>query len=78
MQSHALIRLELMNLLNVNRQTAGGVQPPRAHVTLEVLGLLMLHQNCVVRSVFSVRGRKWATDPSHLRTPAHSTSTTGE
>jgi hypothetical protein len=40
--------LKFMHLLDVNSQTASGVQTTRTHATLEVLGLLVLHQNFLI------------------------------
>jgi len=38
-----LLGLELVNLLDMNRQSACSVQSPRTHITFEVFGLLVLH-----------------------------------
>ena len=38
-----LFRLEFVNLLYVNCQTACCVEATRTHIALEVLGLLVLH-----------------------------------
>lgn len=36
-----------MDLLDVYSKTTGSVQSPWTHVTLEMLGLLVLHQNYI-------------------------------
>jgi len=40
---HALYRFKFVNLLDMNSQSSRGIQPPRTHIALEVLLLLMLH-----------------------------------
>ena len=71
-----LLRLKLVDLLDVDGETAGGVEATWAEVALEMLGLLVLHQNC---GGFSIHGNglEGMTNPSHLQTPSHSTSTKG-
>ena len=39
----SLVGLELMDLLDMDRQTAGCVQTTRTEVAFEVLGFLVLH-----------------------------------
>lgn len=59
---HLLFRLQLMNLLNVNGQPAGGVEASRTHSTFEMLGLLMLHQDYIPLSARSTTmGRAYHT-----------------
>lgn len=45
LSTHSLVGLELVYLLNMNGKTSGSVELPRAVITLEVFGLLMLHQD---------------------------------
>jgi hypothetical protein len=42
---NALVRVKLMDLLDVHCQSASRIESARALVTLEVLGLLVLHQH---------------------------------
>ena len=72
----SLFGLELVHLLYVYCQPACGVQSPRTQVALEVLSLLVLHQNLGELSMHRY-GLKGMTNPSHLQTPSHSTSTKG-
>jgi len=39
----ALLRFKFVYLLDMDGQTSRGIQPPRTHIALEVLRLLMLH-----------------------------------
>jgi hypothetical protein len=42
------VSVELVHLLDVDRQTTSRIEPTRAHAALEMLGLLMLHQNLLI------------------------------
>jgi hypothetical protein len=42
---YELFRFEFVNLLDMNSETSCSIESSWAHVTLEMLGLLMLHKN---------------------------------
>ena len=70
----SLFRLEFMHLLDVNSKTTSGVETARTHAAFEVFGLLMLHEDWRAISVSDAREMQ-VTNPSHLQTHVHSTST---
>ena len=43
---NSLVWLELVDLLDMNGKTTCSVQSSWAHIALEVLSLLVLHQDC--------------------------------
>ena len=71
-----LVGLELVNLLDVNGQATCGIQAPRTHVALEMLRLLMLHENLEqMVSHSDMVCCDTVAHPFHLRTRVHSTNT---
>ena len=73
--ANALFRLQLVHLLDVDGETTGRVQSSGAHVALEVLRLLVLHEDWGKGDKYTPNAQHVDAHPFHPQIRAHSTST---
>lgn len=51
MERNRLVWFEFVDLLDMHSQTTCSVQPTRAHVALEMLGFLVLHEHYIAPKI---------------------------